>query len=179
MFGQYLWPENARTDKNNSRASAKKMNSEQLLTLLKPVTDYVASKPVTTELAAELNEKFPHQSDWYNQVKALCEAGKNDGWACQHEAGDIRYGRVFKPTSELNNYSVDIVLMKDVIGPHHSHPNGEIDLVLPLTDGAAFDGVSSGWTVYPPGSSHKPTVTNGEAYVIYLLPGGAIEFTRS
>ena len=68
--------------------------------------------------------------------------------------------------------------MNGVVGPHHSHPNGEVDLVIPLNEGAAFDGTDHGWKVYSPGSAHKPTVANGEAFVIYLLPDGAIEFTR-
>jgi len=31
--------------------------------------------------------------------------------------------------------------------------------------------------VYPPGGSHRTTVRQGEALVLCLLPGGAIEFT--
>ena len=42
---------------------------------------------------------------------------------------------------------------------------------------ALFDGRSRGWCVYPPGSDHRPTVTNGRALVLYLLPEGEIEFT--
>jgi hypothetical protein len=41
-----------------------------------------------------------------------------------------------------------------------------------------FDGQAAGWKVYPPGSAHKPTVSGGRAYVLYLLPEGAIQFTR-
>jgi len=63
-------------------------------------------------------------------------------------------------------------------GPHHVHPHGEIDLIMPLTEGATFDGHPAGWCVYGPGSAHRPTVANGAALVLYLLPQGAIEFTR-
>src|SRR6266478_2170194 len=58
------------------------------------------------------------------------------------------------------------------------HPNGEIDLIMPLAAGAKFDGREAGWLVYGPGSVHSPTVTHGRALVLYLLPGGAIEFTK-
>ena len=68
--------------------------------------------------------------------------------------------------------------MCDVVGPHHSHPNGEIDLVMPLDDAAEFDGKGAGWMVYAPGSAHRPTVSKGKALVLYLLPGDAINFTR-
>ena len=66
--------------------------------------------------------------------------------------------------------------MKDVIGPSHAHPNGEIDMVMPLSEGAKFDGRGAGWLVYPAGSRHAPTVTSGSALVLYLLPEGAIDF---
>jgi hypothetical protein len=68
--------------------------------------------------------------------------------------------------------------MEDVAGPHHRHPTGEIDLVLPLSGDARFDGRGAGWVVYGPGSAHRPTVRGGKALVLYLLPQGAIEFTK-
>jgi hypothetical protein len=72
-----------------------------------------------------------------------------------------------------------VVDMDDCIGPHHRHPNGEIDLVMPLTPDARFDGQGAGWKVYPPDSAHRPTVSQGRALVLYLLPDGRIEFTAS
>jgi hypothetical protein len=48
---------------------------------------------------------------------------------------------------------------------------------MPLTATAKFDGAGRGWKVYEPGSAHNPTVTDGEAVVLYLLPDGRIEFT--
>jgi hypothetical protein len=50
---------------------------------------------------------------------------------------------------------------------------------MPLTEGAAFDGHGAGWVVYPAGSAHTPVVAGGRALVLYLLPDGAIEFTKS
>ena len=67
--------------------------------------------------------------------------------------------------------------MHDIAGPHHTHPNGEIDLILPLDPGARFDGRPAGWLVCPPGSAHRPTVSGGRALVLYLLPQGRIDFT--
>jgi hypothetical protein len=68
--------------------------------------------------------------------------------------------------------------MESLQGPHHAHPNGEIDLIMPLTTGAQFDNHPVGWLVYGPGTAHHPTVTEGRALILYLLPQGAIEFTR-
>jgi hypothetical protein len=56
---------------------------------------------------------------------------------------------------------------------------GEIDLVMPLDADAQFDGHGAGWVVYGPDSVHRPTVAQGRALVLYLLPDGAIEFTPS
>ena len=56
---------------------------------------------------------------------------------------------------------------------------GEIDLIMPLEGDALFDGHPAGWLVCPPGSAHRPTVSQGRALVLYLLPQGRIEFTRT
>ena len=50
---------------------------------------------------------------------------------------------------------------------------------MPIDAGAKFDGHPAGWVVYPPGSAHTPTVSGGAALVLYLLPGGEIEFTAN
>ena len=49
---------------------------------------------------------------------------------------------------------------------------------MPIDGAPNFDAFGPGWYVYGPGSHHHPTVTGGDAYVLYLLPEGAIEFTR-
>ena len=67
--------------------------------------------------------------------------------------------------------------MADIKGPHHVHTTGEIGAIMPISGDAKFDGMPEGWYVYGPGSAHHPTVTDGDAYVLYLLPDGAIEFT--
>ena len=63
-------------------------------------------------------------------------------------------------------------------GPMHVHPQGEIDLCFAEDGEPTFDGQPPGWVVYPPGSKHVPTVAGGKMLILYLLPGGAIEFVR-
>ncbi|MBQ0944411.1 DUF4863 family protein [Ideonella sp. 4Y16] len=147
--------------------------------LIAPLTASLAGRPLDEALAAELNRTHPAGSPLFEAIVAACRAGDAAGWICPHEHGGIRYGRVIKPTPALNGFSVDVVDMRDVVGPHHVHPNGEIDLVMPLDGDARFDGQAAGWKVYPPGSAHRPTVTGGRAYVLYLLPEGAIQFTKA
>jgi hypothetical protein len=147
---------------------------EQLATL----TAELAGRPLDASLDAWLNAEHGATSPRYATLKAACEAGVAAGWLCDREGGGIRYGRIFKPAPDLHGFSVDVVDMKDVAGPHHAHPNGEIDLIMPIEGDATFDGRAAGWLVCPPGSAHRPTVANGRALVLYLLPEGRIEFTR-
>src|SRR5690606_35614897 len=127
---------------------------------------------------AELNERFPYSGDTCQRIVAACKLGIEQGWMCKYEGGGIRYGRVIKPTEDLNGYSVDVVDMHNIAGPHHRHPNGEIDLIMPVDETAQFDNRAGGWLVYGPGTAHSPTVSQGRALVLYLLPEGKIEFTQ-
>ncbi|MGA1288913.1 MAG: DUF4863 family protein [Rubrivivax sp.] len=142
------------------------------------LTAEIAGRPVDSALDAWLNTHHGAGSSTYAALKAACEAGVAEGWLCDREGAGIRYGRIFKPADDLHGYSVDVVDMNDIAGPHHSHPLGEIDLVMPQQDGATFDGRPAGWVVYPPGSAHRPTVRQGRALVLYLLPQGQIQFTK-
>jgi hypothetical protein len=147
------------------------------------LTARIAGRPLDSELDASLNREYGAGSATYQELKAACEAGVAEGWLANRQtpgdSGGIKYGRIFKPSDELHGFSVDVVDMKDVAGPHHTHPNGEIDLIMPIGDSdARFDGRPAGWCVYPAGSAHRPTVSQGRALVLYLLPQGAIEFTK-
>jgi hypothetical protein len=142
------------------------------------LTAQLKGRPLDAALDAWLNAEHGPASATYRRLKAGCEAGVAAGWLCKHEGGGIRYGRIFKPAEDLGGFSVDVVDMQDIAGPHHAHPNGEIDLLMPLQGQALFDGRPAGWLVYPPGSAHHPTVSQGRALVLYLLPEGSIQFTR-
>ena len=154
------------------------MTQTDFKALIAGITTHIANRALDATLQSELNTKFPANGFEVQAIFAACKAAIAEGWMCGRDAGGIRYGRVIKPDPELAGYSVDVVEMKDLAGPHHRHPNGEIDLLMPLTSGATFDGHPAGWLVYGPGTAHRPTVANGSALVLYLLPHGAIEFTK-
>ncbi|HET9822638.1 MAG TPA: DUF4863 family protein [Burkholderiaceae bacterium] len=141
------------------------------------LTTQLAGRPLDAALDAWLNAAHGAGSATYREFKAACQAGVTAGWLCNREGGGIRYGRIFKPADDLHGFSVDVVDMRDVVGPQHTHPNGEIDLIMPIEGDARFDGRPAGWLVCPPGSAHRPTVSQGRALVLYLLPQGAIQFT--
>lgn len=142
------------------------------------LTAHIAGQPLDSNLDAWLNQHHGADSSTYQELKSLCQTGVLEGWLCDREGGGIRYGRVFKPADDLHGFSVDVVDMHNIAGPHHAHPLGEIDLIMPLEGEALFDGRPAGWLVCPPGSAHCPTVSQGRALVLYLLPQGKIDFTR-
>lgn len=158
------------------------MTPQAFKALLAGLTSQIAHRPLDTPLQTWLNAEHGATSPLYAQLKAACETGVAEGWLCQREApgtdGDLKYGRIFKPEDGLDRFSVDVVDMCNIAGPHHTHPLGEIDLIMPLDGAATFDGHPAGWLVYGPGTAHPPTVAGGRALVLYLLPEGKIEFAR-
>jgi len=142
------------------------------------LTTQIAGRPLDAALDTWLNTEHGAGSATYAGLKAACQQGVAEGWLCNREGGGIRYGRIFKPAADLHGYSVDVVDMQDIAGPQHSHPLGEIDLIMPLAGEATFDGRPAGWLVCPRGSAHRPTVAQGRALVLYLLPEGRIDFSR-
>jgi hypothetical protein len=152
---------------------------QQFQQLISRLTSEIAGAPLDASLEAHLNADYGPDSDTYEALFAACRAGVAEGWLCNREGGGIKYGRVLKATDATHGFSVDVVDMQNLAGPHHSHPNGEIDLIMPLSAGARFDGCPAGWCVYEAGSAHHPTVTEGRALVLYLLPQGSIQFTAA
>jgi hypothetical protein len=151
---------------------------EEFTALIAGITARIAGQALDERLEAKLNAEFPGDGAEFARVFEACQAAIAAGWMCNREAGGIKFGRVIKPGEAIHGFSVDVVVMDSVKGPHHRHTNGEIDMIMPLDAGAQFDGRGRGWLVYPAGHAHHPTVTGGKAIVLYLLPGGAIEFTK-
>lgn len=155
------------------------MTPEEFKQTLARLTCQLEGRPLDASLQDWLNAEHGPQSASYSELKAACQAGVAGGWLCEREAGGLKYGRIFKPGPDLHGFSVDVVDMKDLKGPHHVHPTGEIDLIMPIEGDALFNDHPAGWLVCPPGSAHYPTVSQGRALVLYLLPEGRIEFTRT
>lgn len=153
------------------------MSPETFTNLIAEITGRIAGMPLDHKLEDVLNAAFPADGPAFNGIVEACKTAVAAGWMCNREAGGIKFGRVVKPSEVIHGFSVDVVEMNSK-GPHHSHPNGEIDMIMPLEGDAKFDGHGKGWVVYPPKSAHFPTVSGGKALVLYLLPQGAIEFTK-
>lgn len=147
---------------------------------LAPLLDFAAGLDLSNSAAARtaLNQKFPLDGAFLRELRAAMEAGVAAGSLCQQGAAPVRWSRMFKATLESRGFSADAVLMS-APGPRHRHPNGEVDLCFALDGTPAFDGNPPGWTVYGPESAHVPTVSGGTMLILYLLPGGAIEFLKT
>ncbi len=153
------------------------MKISKFKTLLKPVTDLVSSMAIDSTLGEELSRRFPPGGKVFDTIENACHEAIADGWMCAN--GDVgrRWGRVIEPCEETGGLSVDVVDLTDLVGSHHSHPGGEVCMVMPITAEARFDGNPRGWCVFEPGSAHHPTVTNGEALILYMLPDGKIKYS--
>ena len=151
------------------------MTMERLAEIVRPLTkelkDIDPSDPNTA--VAALGQAVPFDGPLVASVREAALAGAAEGWLLPKEAGGIRFGRVAR---DLDGLSVDAVLMSRP-GPRHRHPSGEIDLCFATSGDPRFDGHPEGWVVYPPDSTHVPTVSGGEMLILYFLPGGAIEFS--
>jgi hypothetical protein len=154
------------------------MNLEKFRTLVEPVLTTISQANIDSDLEARLNAAFPPSSALFGDIENACHEPIKAGWMCSQGGEGRRFGRVVEPLAETNNLSIDVVDLTDIVGPHHRHPTGEVCMIMPVTEGAKFDGRDAGWCVNPPGSAHRPTVRNGRALVLYLLPEGKIEFTE-
>ena len=153
------------------------MNAGQFQKLLEPVTDFISGRALDSDLANQLNSRFPGDSETFNTIEAACHEAIANGWMCAEGGPGRRFGRVIEAGAETAGLSVDVVDLENIVGPHHRHPTGEICMIMPISETARFDDMPRGWCVFEPGSSHRPTVTEGEALVLYMLPNGEIEFT--
>lgn len=152
------------------------MSRDAFNSLLEQVAGEIAGKPIDKSLEAELNRKFAPGGETFEAIRQASENGVEEGWLVPNANGPVLYGRPIKPSPEMHGFSVDAVKYRDLAGPFHGHPNGEICVIFPTEGEAKFDGAGAGWCVYEAGSKHHPTISDGEAIVLYLLPDGAIDF---
>ena len=151
-------------------------HSDALLVALGPVLRQLSNcDPSQPGLADQLNRELPPDGEQLAPVRELLRAGLSEGWLCPRGTPGMSFGRVSKATPESHGFSIDAVHMNQP-GPGHTHPKGESVLCFAISGNPRFDGREPGWTCYPPGSWHIPTVSDGEMVILYFLPDGAIRF---
>ena len=153
---------------------------ERFEDLLQPLVEVLASMdPNDPQAGDKLTDRFPLNSPAMRELAEAFAAGVAAGWLCDRQGGlGVTYSRVRKARPDgapADALSVDAVRM-DRPGPGHTHPHGEFDLCFAVEGSPTFDGHPPGWTVYPAGSWHVPSVSGGTMNILYFLPHGAIEF---
>jgi len=96
----------------------------EFLELVSKIAKELEGAKLDAGLETRLNEKFPAAGDQFSRLAALCAQGEAEGWLMNREAGGIKFGRAVKPGKEAGRFSVDVVRMKDIAGPHHIHTTG-------------------------------------------------------
>jgi hypothetical protein len=150
----------------------------QFQELVAPVARFAQGRALDAALERDLNLEFPPTGEVFQRIREACHAGIAAGWMCTQGDAKRRFGRIFEASEATQGFSVDVVDITDLVGNHHRHPTGEIDMIMPVTPEAQFDGRGAGWLVYAPGTGHRPTVSAGRALILYLLPEGKIEWTQ-
>lgn len=127
---------------------------------------------------AELTRRFDPRGKAAAELNRALVALLDERKIADRGEPPVRWSRVSKASPDSADFSIDAVDMNGP-GPHHAHPNGEVNWCIALEGDPRFDGRPAGWVVMPPGSGHVPTVSGGRMLIVYLLPGGKIEFTKA
>lgn len=124
---------------------------------LVPFLDEIKDMTAGTGLEQWLQAKQGVGSALYSELSRLITLGIEQGWAADTEIAGPRYrrSRLIAPCAETFFFSGTSVLMDSTGNPqnnpegsfrgdYHLHPYGEINMVVPLNEGAALAG-PSGW----------------------------------
>ena len=152
------------------------MSNEEIVRVLTPVLQRLPSLNLADPAATReaLDAEFPLSGPLGESLRKLTDAGLREGWLCKREAGPSRFSRVAKVDTGLG-YSIDAVLLWGD-GPKHTHVEGEVNCMIALEGEPEFCGFKPGWAVFPPGSSHVPSVSGGKMMIFYMLPNGAVKW---
>jgi hypothetical protein len=169
---------------------------EELIQCSIPFLQEVRDMTPGAEMEKWLNENYGENSELYRDLSRLIKIGVAEGWAANQEVDGPNYrrSRIVEPSPETFQFSITAVYMnskdpqrfKDeddneiLRGQYHGHPYGEINLVVPLDEGAQLKGLQGwqgpGWTAPDPGSRHYPEVRGGTVIALFYLPAGRISY---
>ncbi|MGA9873955.1 MAG: DUF4863 family protein [Rhodococcus sp. (in: high G+C Gram-positive bacteria)] len=158
---------------------------QQLIDRSIPFLAEINNRTAGAELESWLNENYGPDSVLYSELATLISTGVADGWAADIEVQGRNYrrSRIAEPSEDLHFFSITAVYMNSVSrmrGQYHQHPYGEVNLVVPLDNGAEIAGPrgwqGAGWTAPGPGSHHYPEVRGGALIALFYLPAGRISY---
>jgi hypothetical protein len=150
-----------------------------------PFLESIRNKTAGEELESWLNATHGPGDAVWDDLAAIITEGVEQGWAANVEVDGPGYrrSRIAEPSRELSWFSVTAVYMNSVPvyrGQYHQHPYGELNMVVPLDDGAQLGGPrgwqGAGWTAPDPASHHYPEVRGGAVIALFFLPAGRISY---
>lgn len=166
---------------------------EALLAASAAFLEEVRDMTAGTETERWLNRTYGPDSELYRTLARLVRKGVEDGWAANVEVDGPLYrrSRIAEPSGRTSWFSITAVYMDSTgnrqgnpqdayRGQYHVHPYGELNLVVPLDEGAALMGPNgwceAGWTAPAPGSHHYPEARGGAVIALFFLPAGRIAY---
>lgn len=165
----------------------------RLIALSEAFLNEVKDRTPGAEFERCLNDTHGPGSILYEELARLITSGIEEGWAANVEIGGRHYrrSRLAEPSAATSYFSITAVYMDSMAGGHgdtarvfsgdyHSHPYGELNMVIPLTAGAQLAGPlgwrGAGWTCPAPGSHHYPQARGGAVIALFFLPAGRISY---
>lgn len=153
----------------------------------------VKNKTAGEALEHWLNATHGPGSPLYDELAGLIRQGVEEGWAANVDIAGPHYrrSRLAEPSAATEYFSITAVYMDSMAGGHaddarvfrgdyHSHPYGELNMVIPVTAGAQLAGPlgwrGAGWTCPAPGSHHYPEARGGAVIALFFLPAGRIAY---
>lgn len=169
---------------------------DDLIGLSAPFLEKIRNRTPDQKLEEWLNTHYGPGSETYDQLATLIRDGIKEGWAASDEIDGpfYRRSRLAEPSERTHYFSITAVYMDsragrpdakadkaDILqGQYHAHPYGELNMVVPLDDGAEMAGLNgwqgAGWTAPSPGSRHYPETRGGALIALFYLPAGRISY---
>ncbi|KAJ3499499.1 hypothetical protein NLG97_g278 [Lecanicillium saksenae] len=146
-------------------------NCQKLINRVAEFLSEVENLTPGRDLEARLNGEYGPGNAFYDDFSTLIREGieKDEGWVATDEVQGPHYRRtrISPPTDATRFCSITTVYMdpqgNDLLrGQYHLHPYGEINCVIPMSDGAQLKGMSgwqgAGWTSPGPDRENAETV---------------------
>ncbi|KAL4954226.1 hypothetical protein BDW69DRAFT_183746 [Aspergillus filifer] len=169
-------------------------NAEKLLQIAEGFFAEVADLTPGKNLEKYLNTHYAPGSKAYDSLSTLIRTAihNNEPWLATDALDGPRYrrSRLCSPSERTRYFSITTVYMDSTAagegkeesyrGQYHLHPYGEINCVVPITEGAEIKGMNGwmgeGWTAPGAGTHHYPEVRGGALVAVFFLPAGRISY---
>ncbi|HCS45642.1 MAG TPA: DUF4863 domain-containing protein, partial [Pseudomonas sp.] len=130
---------------------------DELINLCIEFLSKIKDKTAGATIEQWLNDTYGPDSETYQRIADLVIEGVAQGWAANTEISGPHYrrSRLCEPCAETFYFSITAVYMdskgheldnhqRTFRGDYHCHPYGELNMVIPLDEGAVLAGARGG-----------------------------------